>query len=381
MELFWTQNTIVNFQIYINTFATAFTGATVNISTLVGGVSDDFPIQVPSVSEAAIFNNFGAALTFLGGGIGLFGGESPSASLAGGLLGILGGVFSDVGSGLQSSNPTDSNRDLEDRLNHVYSQVSNSSGFLLEAVMKTGDLSAYPSRIYSGSQYNNTLVAFFDNGNFLINSEDFTSQNLMPLLSAQLLTTITGTAVVEANYYVMKDAYDAADCPTGSGLTGVVIDNSCFTLEVAGKGANSASLNEPSSYSNQMDPATVKKLVEYYQVSLTDLYTSSYSCQNVSNAYGTTLDYSSLELTDVTAIPPCFYNLPVFQVAPPSAQQAVFGSSPCAAFATNGTATTQIAGLTFLPDNLSPIFTKTFCVLSNPDPFGKDVDFISIDAD
>jgi hypothetical protein len=388
MELYWTQNSIVNFQSYISIFDAAFENAKDNISTTyLTGINDDFPIQVPIVSEAAFFNNMGAALSIAAGGIGLIGGDelNPGFALTGGLLGILGGVFSDVGANLQTGTPPDDLRELETRLGDVYTQVKDSNGGLLNAVFGMGDLSAYPNRIFSGSQYNNSLVAFFDNGNFFYAPgqdplEPFTEQSLEPLISTQLLTTITGAAVAEANYYAMKDAYAVDDCPTGQGLTGVVIDNSCFTLEVAGNGANSASIDEQSSYSNQMDTTTVGKLVDYYQVSLSDLYTSSYSCQNASNAYGTTLDFSSLEL-NITAVPPCFYNLPVFQVAPQSSQVAASGSSPCAIFATNGTATSQIAGLTFLPDNLSPIFDRAFCDLSNPDLFGKEVEFNSINSD
>jgi hypothetical protein len=197
-------------------------------------------------------------------------------------------------------------------------------------------------------------------------------QALEPVTSDQLLMTMTGTAILEANYYVLKDAYAVADCPTGPALTGVLINNSCFTLEVAGAGAaGGAPQKTQSTFSNQMDPSTVGKLVNNYQVSLSDLYTSSYSCQNASNAYGTALDFSNLDL-NITGIPPCFYNLPVFQVTPATVESP-FQATPCAIFIANSTAPTPEVGLTFLPDNLVPIFTKEFCVPANNVPVGHEI--------
>ena len=363
MELFWTQNSISNFYTYLSIFGEAWNAATDHVATLTPGVNDDFPIQVPIVSETSFFNNFGAALSVLGGGIGLFGGENPGAAVAGGVVGMIGGVFSDVGANLQAGTPPDGLRDLDSRLSSVYSQVSNNTGLLLTAVMKNGNLSAYPNRLFSGSQYNNTLVAFFDNGNFFYFPDNYTVQALQPLLSHQLLVNIVGAAILEANYYILKDAYAVADCPAGTNLTGLVIDNSCFTLEVAGQGGQNtgqAAVSTRSSFSNQMDPITAGKLGDSYQLSLSDLYTSSYSCQNANNAYGSTVDLSNLDL-NITAIPPCFYNLPVFQVTPPTEKTGDTAGSPCAIFEANSTAKTPAVGLTFLPDNLSPIFTQEFC--------------------
>ena len=371
MELFWTQEVVVNFYTYVNIYNTAFIGATAGISYLLGEVYGDFPLQQPVVSDVAFFNNFGAALAIVGGGIGLFGGENPAVAFGGGMLGVLGGIFSDVGANLDAGTPSNTLTDLEQRLNVIYSQVTNSSGQLITAVMERGDLSAYPSKIYAGSQYNNSLVAFFDNGNFLVFPDGFTVQALMPLISAQLLSTIVGTAVLEANYYILKDAYAVVDCPTGSGLTGAVINNSCFTLEEPGQGAGQTPQSQQSTFSNQMASDTVGRLVDHYGIMLSDLYTSSYSCQNASNAYSVPLDFSTFDFA-ATGIPPCFYNLPVFQVAP-ATDLSVNQATPCAMLEANSTAATPEAGLTFLPDNLSPIFTRDFCTFDSSVPIGHQV--------
>jgi hypothetical protein len=148
MELYWTQHTITNFYTYMDIFDTAFKEATNNISRLTVGVNADFPIQVPIVSESTFLNNFGAALSILGGGIGLLGGDDPAAAFGGGVLGMLGGVFSDVGSNLQAGTPGDELRDLDTRLAAVYDQVTHNTAQLLTAVMSNGDLSGYPSRLF-----------------------------------------------------------------------------------------------------------------------------------------------------------------------------------------------------------------------------------------
>ena len=129
-----------------------------------------------------------------------------------------------------------------------------------------------------------------------------------------------------------------------------------------------------------MDPDTIRKLVDCYKGRLSDLYTSSYSCQISSNAYGTTLDFFNLDL-NTAVILPCFYNLPVFQVAPPSPQFATFASSPRAAFSANTTAKTPEAGLIFLPHNLLPVFTELFCLFQANAPPIKEDDVNSSEVD
>ena len=89
-------------------------------------------------------------------------------------------------------------------------------------------------------------------------------------------------------------------------------DNSCFTLGVAGQGVGHTQFNTRSTFSAQMASDPVENLVNYYQVSLSELFTSSYSCQNASLNYGATLNLSNLDL-NIRALPPCFYNLPVFR--------------------------------------------------------------------
>lgn len=53
-------------------------------------------------------------------------------------------------------------------------------------------------------------------------------------MTKQLTVNLARVPVLEVIYYVLKDAYAVVHCPTNQ--TGVVIDNSCFTLEVSGEG-------------------------------------------------------------------------------------------------------------------------------------------------
>lgn len=74
------------------------------------------------------------------------------------------------------------------------------------------------------------------------------------------------------------------------------------------------------------------------------------------------MDFSNLDL-NVTTIPPCFYNLPVFQVSPPAGQsiKSISAGSPCAILYANQTAMTPKVGVTYLPDYLLNRFGGTFC--------------------
>lgn len=107
-----------------------FQAVTINTTALVVGVND-FPVQTPILSEAAFFNNFGAALSIIGGGLGVLGDENPSVATARGVFRTLGGIFSDVGVNLQTSTPADTLSNLEMRLSNVLSQVTTNTVTLL----------------------------------------------------------------------------------------------------------------------------------------------------------------------------------------------------------------------------------------------------------
>jgi hypothetical protein len=100
--------------------------------------------------------------------------------------------------------------------------------------------------------------------------------------------TVTGTAILEANYYILMGTYAVPDSPTGTNLTGIVISRSCFALETAeaGAGVLIGPATTRADFSKQMDPATVLRLVDIYQVNLAELYNSSWSCQIVSMLTG-----------------------------------------------------------------------------------------------
>jgi hypothetical protein len=369
MELYWNQYTIANSYQYADIFSQAFGTECQNISdNYLLQVYTDFPIEVPVDSESSLFNKLGAIFQVAGTGIITFGSPNPAAEYAGNYITLWGAIFSLIGILIPTPPPPPNTMvELEQRLSNIYTQITTNASSLLTAVMQNGDLSAYPSWIYSGSNYNIPLVAFFDNGRFFNLPAGYTVQALVSPFSNQLLITIVGTAVLEARYYILMNAYDVADCPIGKNLTGTIISGSCFTLEEAGPGPG-LEHGTRADYSVQMDPITVGKLVDTYQVDLVDLYNTSYSCQPASKAYGTTPDLSTVNL-NMTGTPPCFYNLPVFQVSPPASDYPSSGS-PCTILYANSTGKTAEVGLNYLPSYLTPLSSPFLCNGGTPDPDG-----------
>jgi hypothetical protein len=158
MELYWNQYAIANFYPYIDIFYEAFVEASGNVSGYVLQVYNDFPIQESMASESSLFNEIGAILAIAGSGIDALGGPNPYATFIGDFTNMVGGIFSLLGS-LSTASPPNTVQDLGSRLSTAYTQVTDSAGALLSAVMVSGDLSAYPSWIYSGSHWNISLVA------------------------------------------------------------------------------------------------------------------------------------------------------------------------------------------------------------------------------
>jgi hypothetical protein len=158
-------------------------------------------------------------------------------------------------------------------------------------------------------------------------------------MSEQLLQTVVSAALVEANYYIMEGSYTVADCPMGVNDTCVVINSTYYTLEEARTSTIGQIGKTQTMYSQQIAAATYYTLINSYQVSLGDIYSSSVGCQIASNAYNTPANFYSSGF-DPPYNPPCFYNLPVLQGVPVSAQSEPVYASPCNEFLANSTSKT-----------------------------------------
>jgi hypothetical protein len=283
-----------------------------------------------------------------------------------------GGVFTDLGLNLNTNreNTTSPLTALNNRLLDIFKETEVSANKFVAVVFEAGDLPQYPPWLFSSShQYNLSLAQFFDQGKFLITPDYTTLDQLGEQMFTHITATLTGTAVLEANYYILKGAYSTDGCPVAQGQTGMVINNACYSLEAPGPDfRNIAGRVTKETFSAQMAPDTVNKLTQTYLVNLKDLYTSSEACQISSQAYSTPLDMKTYDPT-TASMPPCFYNLPVFTVGNDQID-AVFDISPCAVLHKNLTApggAEPAVGLTYLPDHLDAIFRAFgFCATHTP---------------
>ena len=96
-------------------------------------------------------------------------------------------------------------------------------------------------------------------------------------------------------------------------------------------------------------------------------------CTISNNAYVVVGNFTFDALSFTIDIRDCFYNLPVFYV---TSGGTVFDSTPCAMLANNKTATVQIVGETYLPDNLEAVFgVNDYCCTSSVTGKGGGVVF------
>lgn len=236
--------------------------------------------------------------------------------------------------------------------------------------INNGDVSAWGTNEFTGDYAElNKIAAFFDNGNFFYSPTDagWDPSVLTTNLSNYLEQNIAGVALNVANWYILRNAYNAADCeaqPTGKIMSND--NNYCYTLEQPGEGYSSTADAFPRSlYSVPMTNDTYTSLVGF-GVDLVDLYTSSWDCQGTANgagAYDVLGNFTYDALTFTTTVPTCFYNLPVLSVVPAGD---LWDSTPCDILRNNVTATVQQAGITYLPDNLEAIFgAALYCCTSS----------------
>lgn len=85
-----------------------------------------------------------------------------------------------------------------------------------------------------------------------------------------------------------------------------------------------------------------------------NLITISYDCQNATGEYFGAVDTDISSLTDGGSLPACFYNLPVLDLLVVDGKSPT-ANSPCW-LVLEQSASNNITGETYLPDNLYAIF-------------------------
>jgi hypothetical protein len=85
-----------------------------------------------------------------------------------------------------------------------------------------------------------------------------------------MLATLAGTALVSANYYILKGAHTVSDCPDVTSST--IINRYYYTLEYLGAGW---SLTDKDDFSELIASNDLTKLTDQYYVNLEKLYTNS----------------------------------------------------------------------------------------------------------
>ena len=280
---------------------------------------------------------------------------------------VIGGVIADVGSNLADSAAEDdlaAEALINSHISAVLTAVTTSITSSMKDLITNGDLSGWPSNIFSGSTYADTdrIAAYFDNGAFFWSPDDagFDKTTLSGNLSVQFNKNLAGIGLNAANWYIMQNAYSLDDCASIS--TGTVIGSNCYTLEAPGEGLPATDDNTThTTYSVPMDSDTLTTL-QGFGVDLTDLYTSSWNCQNGNNAYDVIGDFTFNNLDFSLNIPTCFYNLPVFEVSPGTEEDSSWFTTPCQMLENNNTAPVKTAGVSYLPDNLQAVFAENdFC--------------------
>ncbi|KAJ5646512.1 hypothetical protein N7490_002884 [Penicillium lividum] len=329
----------------MNEYGALFNIAKSNVTDQIQQLVNDFPLKSPdSVPDiAAILTNFGGVLSLVSG----LGGSELQQTLTG----TVGGIFSQVGGLVDTASDDDTTETaLYTRSSAVYTAVYDSISQALINIFEDGDLSTWPSSLTNGD-YVHKIANFFD-GRFMYQLQGSDETQIEKVLNQNLLATLAGTALLAANYYILKGAHTTSDCADVT--SGVLIDGYCYTLEYPGAGW---SVSEQNDFSDQIANDDLKKLTETYFVTLEDLYSNSYECQNSTGGYGGTM-VVDLVLEVNTELPSCFYNLPVFTV---DASDTNVISSPCLVLNNNETTDTQELGVTYMPSNLADIFDDDFC--------------------
>ena len=283
--------------------------------------------------------------------------------MASSILSSLGGIFSLIGGNItpNDNNQIDPAAVLGVRISQVFTNANAAVANLLSGVMTTGDTSAIPSQ-YTTGMYSSPIANFFDNGNFLWIMTPEQENAISTLVTQYMQANIIGYLLAADNWWILQDAYTLDVCPTIS--SGTVLNGHCYSLESYGTGlAATTDYFGHTTYSVPAGNDTLTSLATF-NIKLDDLYLSSNSCQAGNSYYGgnVTLGFANIVSTATQTLPPCFYSLPVFYVSPEEDEDNTFYSNNlCNVLENNKTATTPVAGLTFLPDSIASNMQDMYC--------------------
>ncbi|KAL2864282.1 uncharacterized protein BJX67DRAFT_225561 [Aspergillus lucknowensis] len=367
-SLYWARFVAANFYQHIVQYGNMFESTTLNASLNIGGLVNDFDIKTPdTTSMETVYGIFAGALGLAGAAASAHGVGPPSApgsvggAGAGAALAGFGAMWSIVAAAVEDAEPPDED-DLERALNAQLA-IMFDAGYkgavqTLIAVFGDGDLSDFPKSLREGD-WKYDISNFFD-GRWLAKLQGKEIQQIQEALAENIMKSLAASALTGANYYIMKDGFEADDCDQTSGK---VIDDTCYTLEYPGNG-QPAVPPKRSDWSKTVDEDTLELITDKYKIDLEELYKISIACQS------STDDYNGKIGTDVYAIfgddekPACFFAVPVFtgdlsDTSRPSWQ------TPCRMRIANMTADDDdkaVVGETYLPPHLDGLFTSSFCV-------------------
>ncbi|RAH45632.1 uncharacterized protein BO95DRAFT_363536 [Aspergillus brunneoviolaceus CBS 621.78] len=347
---YWAEYVVANAYQYITELGSLFDFATQNETLSIDAIVDDFPVK-----SGATVPDWATILTNVGGVMGIVGSAIPGldAEADTTMIGTLSGIFSLAGSDVSSADATDAETTtLEAAVQTVYSGMYQSVKDTLIALFETGDISSWPSDLRTGDY--TFEVANFLNGRYMFELTGTQASDIENTFNSYLRQYLVGTALVSANYYILKGAYSTSKCASVS--SGTVIGDYCYTLEYPGAGWELVKqiMTDPISSDD------LTKLTDTYGVDLETLYSNSYTCQNTTGTYSGVVDIDVL--TASSTVPTCFFNLPVFTVET-SDEPTInnFLSSPCLVWDRNTTAKTAELGVTWMPSNLADVFVRDFC--------------------
>ncbi|KAJ5927853.1 hypothetical protein N7466_006809 [Penicillium verhagenii] len=171
--------------------------------------------------------------------------------------------------------------------------------------------------------------------------------SLVDTFNVTMKKAMVGTALGAGDYYILRDASTSEDDCTGTAK--YYIDGSCYTLAYPGL----STCTVGNGLSTHAEADTIASIISY-GIDVENLITISYDCQNATGEYFGTVDADISSLTDGGSLPTCFYNLPVLDLLVVDGK-APDTNSPCW-LVLEQSATTNITGETYLPDNLYSIF-------------------------
>ncbi|KAJ5738136.1 glycoside hydrolase [Penicillium malachiteum] len=344
-SLYWARYVVANYRLYVAEYYDVFNTANTNVTGQIEQLVSDFPMKVPDTvpDYASILTNFGGALGIVSGFL--------SDELTSTLVATVGGIASEAGGDVSSDTDDDTSAlALYKRASAVFTDFFDSTTSSLDTMFDAGDISSWDSSLTTGD-WDFEIANFFD-GRYMYELDGTDDVDIETQLNGALLATLAGTALVSANYYILKGAHTTDDCD--SVTSGTVIDGWCYTLEYPG--STGYSLLGESDFSDAIASDDLTKLTDTYNVTLTQLYSNSYICQNNTGGYGGTMDIDVV-FNALTTLPQCFYNLPVFTVDSDGGAT----SSPCLVLSYNETDSTAVLGVSHMPSNLADIFVDSFC--------------------